>query len=197
MFQNRRFILGLLLTLAFILSCGKEGTQPTGSPANSSPVPSTDLVQSNDGMTIVKTEEKIKSKPDSISTARREAEQLLHAAAQKTGNATERELFHKMQQSLKSAKINVPPAGHDLKTCVQESSVLAFVNLLSPNTIHICARAAGADTRHLSQVLVHETAHVVGVHDECDATRIEVAVVRASHARLPFRNGYMQRCGIK
>jgi hypothetical protein len=146
---------------------------------------------------LVATREEIRGRRGtSLESARASAEKYLHSALQKASDPRSQDLLAKMGNALRTARLDVPPDGHDLRTCIEESAVLAFVNLVSPHTIHICARARSASEKKLSQVLVHETAHVAGVHDECAATEIEVQVMRASGARLPFRNGYMKNCGI-
>jgi len=47
-----------------------------------------------------------------------------------------------------------------------------------------------------AQVLVHEMDHVVGYADECDATRLEVAAMKA-RGKDYFENGYVAGCGIR
>jgi hypothetical protein len=160
--------------------------------------PSSDLLYSPGGTELIETNEHhITRSGASIDAARKHAESLLHSAAHKTKDPQSRELFSAMETALGRAKIDVPPPGRDLRACTQDPATLAFVNSLDRGIIHVCARAASASESRLGQVLIHETAHVVGINDECDATRVEVAVQRSSSGRLPFRNGYMERCGIR
>lgn len=122
---------------------------------------------------------------------------LLQKAEEKTDSEAERSLFKRMENALTQSSLEVPKSGYDHKACLEDFSVLAFVNMLVPNKIFICRRTASASESRLSQVLIHEAAHLVGVHDECDATRVEVAVMRAAKNRLPFKNGYMEDCGVR
>lgn len=132
-----------------------------------------------------------------IGAARSFAEDLLHRAAENVESTVTSQLFNTMQGALDHATIRVAKKGKSFKECVQDKAVLAFVMSNHPNTIHVCPRAAAADPKSLAQVLIHETAHVVGIHDECKATATEVTAMRGSGANLAFKNGYMKRCGIR
>jgi hypothetical protein len=157
-----------------------------------------DFFNHPDATQVVDSQERfLRSGGNSIESARKHAEGILIESAKNAADSDTRGLFQTMATALGKATINTPPPGKDLKSCQQDSRVLAFVNLLQPGIINVCGRAASANESRLSQVLIHETAHVVGIHDECNATKVEVAVMRAANGRLPFRNGYMKKCGIK
>lgn len=182
-----------VLFLIFLFACGRE---EAGVPRNISV--GTDGVNVEGGDESMEALVKPVSSPaGAIALARGNARKLMQAASQRTSSGEASAIFRKMEAALGRAKIKTPKPGHDLKACIQDPMVLAFVMLKSPNTIHVCARALAADPKELAQVLTHETAHVVGVHDECGATQLEVAVMRLSGVDLSFRNGYMNRCGIR
>lgn len=185
-------ILGLGLVMGLLAGCGSydgEDELGAGSPA--------DLHHAAGANDTVPTEEKVVARGSSLETARRHAQTLLHSAGKKASDPRAATLFGSMANALGRASLDVPPPGRDLKACVEDPRTLAYVNTLTPGVIHICARASRASAKRLGQVLIHETAHVVGVHDECAATRIEVAVQRAAGGRLSFKNGYMKGCGIE
>ncbi len=181
----KKFIFGLVMLL--LAGCGAHEDSPDSG-----------VLRAADAAELVGTVGKIVSRGGgSIEKARKRAEAMLHSAAKKAADPETRGLFGAMETALGRAKIDVPPHGRELKACVQDPRTLAFVNMLDPGVIHVCGRASGADEKRLGQVLIHETAHVVGIEDECNATRVEVAVERGTGHRLPFRNGYMEKCGIR
>ena len=180
-------ILALALVMMMLVGCGAHESSPDSG-----------VVRAGDAGELVGTIERIVSRGGgSIEKARRKAEGILRSAAERAGDTQTREIFRTMETALGRAKIDMPPAGHELKACARDRRTLAFVNMLERGVIHVCGRAAGASENRLGQILIHETAHLVGIEDECSATRIEVAAQRGTGHRLSFRNGYMKGCGIR
>ena len=104
-------------------------------------------------------------------------------------------IFSGVQNSFLRSQIAWPKAGFDFNAC--DEGVLAFV-IRGDRTIHLCSALAygfgSAD--YFAQVFVHESSHINGYFNECDATRIEVNAMRLAGHDLAFKNGYMERCGI-
>ena len=89
------------------------------------------------------------------------------------------------------------------RTCASGSYSL-FVDPREPGRIFVCddvrphAQAGGAEAvAILAQGFVHESAHLVGVRDECAATRFELAVMDRTIGRRSTgsRIRYGARCG--
>jgi hypothetical protein len=62
--------------------------------------------------------------------------------------------------------------------------------------IFICEKAHLYSQAFLAQMLIHEGIHLTGIKDECETTRLELNLVRASGV-LPFVNSYFTDCGLQ
>ena len=189
---------GTVLFISTLMACGNPqgGSPPSDLPA--ARVTGADWVSASDAADrILRNEEDITfSRGPALEMAKNLALTILSDAAAATEPA-QRTIFKTLMVALESAKLDVPEPGKDLKQCQREQNVLAFVMTSEPHTIHLCQRAlAKGQKKSLAQILIHETSHVAGVYDECQATRIEVAAMRDSRVGLAFHNGYMGRCGI-
>jgi hypothetical protein len=102
-------------------------------------------------------------------------------------------------RELAAARFLASTDQQSLRTCAAGAYSL-FVDPQSPRRIFICddvrpyARAGGAAAiAVLAQGFVHESAHLTGVHDECAATRFELAVMdrtigrRSAGSRISYR----------
>ena len=131
-----------------------------------------------------------------LETARKLAIEILKLASSKSSGQA-KEVFDSVAKALEHVHFDYPEPGHDLQQCARERDVLAFVITYDPSQIHFCRRALQPfGQKKLAQILIHETSHVIGVTDECEATRIEVAAMRATRG-LAFKNGYWDRCRIR
>jgi hypothetical protein len=52
------------------------------------------------------------------------------------------------------------------------------------------------DTNSLAQILLHESAHVIGFSDECVASRFEVGTLKLAKKSAFFESDYWKSCGI-
>jgi hypothetical protein len=140
----------------------------------------------------------------SVSEAREKALSILDRASIGTLDDKRHLVYEKMEYSLSRVKLNIPPEGEDLEHCVQTPEqkekgvgVLAFVNTRNRGVIHVCAVTSDmSNLKYVAQVLVHETAHTIGIDDECVATKTEVSAMRDSGVGLVFKNGYFEECGF-
>ena len=57
-------------------------------------------------------------------------------------------------------------------------------------SIFLCAPVLAETTEQLGQTLIHEAAHVAGIHDECAATEMELFAMIKS-GRQPWTNSYL------
>jgi len=102
-------------------------------------------------------------------------------------------------RELAAARFLASTDQQSLRTCASRDYSL-FVDPQEPRRIYICdevrpyARAGGAAAiAVLAQGFVHESAHLTGVHDECAATRFELAVMdrtigrRSAGSRISYR----------
>lgn len=108
------------------------------------------------------------------------------------------DLFVTVFKSLEGANIVYPKPGYDFQGCSE--GVLAFVLFIGgqpQNNMYLCSLVFGKETRGIAQTIIHESAHVAGLSNECHATIVEVAAMRLSGRGLSFQNGYMSECGIQ
>lgn len=184
----KQTLLTFLFCTFILLGCGKEETK-----AHS------DFIPNPDAADHVPTEEpeEMQITKTGFEVAKQLAISLLNIAAEQS-SPPESRLFQSLSQALSTVHFDLPPPGQDLRQCVRDKAVLAFVMVADPKTIHVCARSLkGTNNKKLSQVLIHEASHTIGVHDECMATKIEISVMRVAAKGLAFRNGYMDRCGLR
>ncbi len=179
----------------FLFGCGSHSSDTATSVQESAP---SDLISTSNAADIVLADEPLEMiQLNILEKAKEVALSILGTAAEQSAPPMDA-LFRSMIAALARVNFDTPPTGKDLRECKQNKAVLAFVMLQSPNTIHLCARSLRTTSaKKLAQVLIHETSHVVGVHDECQATQVEITAMRASKAGLAFKNGYMQRCGLR
>ena len=134
------------------------------------------------------------AKADDLSTERALAVQILLKAASNAGSVALQNKFLQMSQILQSAPLNVPPDGSDFQNC--DAGKLAYTAPTISNGIYICNLLQSQGSLYIAQVLIHESAHLAGYPNECDATTIEMAAMNASGVGLVMRNAYMDGCGL-
>lgn len=108
----------------------------------------------------------------------------------------DRSVLNQLFNKLKTVRLNVPDMGYDFTTC--QPNTLAYVEMyIDNNTINLCYLSLIGTTEKLAQTLIHESAHLIGHEDECDASRIELLVFRLANKPLVYRNNYLESCGLK
>ncbi len=185
----------LIPTLLVLWGCGKGANEPI---PTEGPSESSDLVPDAHAADPVKTTniEQLRISKLGFDAAKALAVAILNTAASHS-QPPESTLFQNLGIELAKVNYDIPAPGEDLRQCVKDKAVLAFVMTNSPETIHICSRALQNTSKNkMAQILIHEISHVAGVHNECMATKIEVTAMRMSGKDLAFKNGYMQACGI-
>jgi hypothetical protein len=63
-------------------------------------------------------------------------------------------------------------------------------------TIYLCERLHRKPVAYIAQVILHENIHSLDVHDECETTRLELAVMDDSGWGRAMENSYVHRCGL-
>ncbi|MCG2725079.1 MAG: hypothetical protein L6420_02270 [Elusimicrobia bacterium] len=114
-------------------------------------------------------------------------------------------IFGKVRSVLYGTVVLPPSPGFNFNHCVENPDSASFViPILSNRIIFICAKTVyynewdnETTAKVLSQLIIHEGAHLTGYYNECDATRIEVNAMRWSGRGLAFINGYMDICDVK
>ncbi len=101
--------------------------------------------------------------------------------------------YRKMVLYLYTANIHTPPSGQNFSEC--KADTLAYVLPYKPDDIYICSTLLGQPSLLVAQVLVHESAHLIGVHDECQATTFEFFAMKAAGLSLLNRS-YADQCGL-
>lgn len=136
-----------------------------------------------------------------LEMARAGAMRILGAAAK--NDPKRMDLFSALAMKLARVNLNPPNLGYDYTSCKTES--LAYVDMYhDADNIFICARSV-EDAREgmsqqliakLSQTLIHETAHLIGNESECDASRVELQVMKSGGVPLQYLNNYLQVCKL-
>lgn len=119
---------------------------------------------------------------------------ILAKAKENTNSSFWSSLYGKITNILDDRDIIWPKPGFDLRACGE--NILAFVIPKFSRNIFLCAHSFSMSTKALGQTLIHESSHLVGYMNECDATRIEVNAMIGSGDGLEYRNIYMDKCGI-
>lgn len=115
-------------------------------------------------------------------------------AAYKEVDSTYSKWFSASRYGLSNATIQFPKEGYDFAACTEKT--LGFVYLYDKSRIYLCGYALdNLRSQGLAQVLVHESAHLAGLRNECDATLIEITAMLFGRGSLVFRNGYVEKCG--
>lgn len=106
-------------------------------------------------------------------------------------------------KQLASARFVVAAGAEADRQCAQVAASL-FVLQTVPGTIHVCAdtrwhvqNEPGPVNAILAQGFIHEGVHLAGITDECEATRLELLVARATSGITSFANlqKYGKQCG--
>lgn len=102
-----------------------------------------------------------------------------------------RKIFLKILHQMPRTNYRVSPTASEQGHCTN-SNYGAYV-LKFGGDVYFCNRIFSGDHRDkLPDTLIHETAHVIGFRDECDATRIANAALSFSGQRS--NNSYVDRC---
>ncbi|MEO5666588.1 MAG: hypothetical protein ABIR96_00875 [Bdellovibrionota bacterium] len=123
----------------------------------------------------------------------------LDAAAANSTSSEMSARIEAVRASLESSDLRSPPALYS-DTCDTNSKgfVAAFVTEQNTSTspdIFVCSHTKRFGKYFLAQVLIHESIHLTGIHDECATTQVEVDIMRGAFQEA-FENSYMNRCGI-
>jgi hypothetical protein len=99
---------------------------------------------------------------------------------------------------LSERALMAPPKAYE-STCDAGSKntfIAAFVTGENNSDIYICDQSKKTGKVFLAQVLIHEALHLRGESDECAVTRLEL-IVMTNAFRMPYRNAYVERCGLE
>jgi hypothetical protein len=101
----------------------------------------------------------------------------------------------KLKDLLENSSLNYV-INQDNTPCTDSGRTAAFV--LHPNNvveIYVCQLSDQFSQSFVAQVLIHESVHLGGIFDECETTKMEMEITRES-GRIPFKNGYVDSCGL-
>ncbi len=89
------------------------------------------------------------------------------------------------------------PRGQNYPHCEKKPGVRAYVARNS-GIIRLCSTLFDEkwDRPSLAQILLHESAHVAGIHDECMATKYEVGALKLAKKSISFESDYWKTCKI-
>lgn len=94
-----------------------------------------------------------------------------------------------MKRILMTVNINIPNDGRNFAGCKENTLAFAL-----DNSIYLCRLLLDDRFNYTEQVLIHEVAHLAEYPNECDATILEMYVMRMSANGYIFKNGYMTEC---
>ena len=130
-----------------------------------------------------------------ISLARQRAQNILVKASGKLHEKQEQssaKVYEETYLNLRSAQIAWPSGDQTFRGCKEKTLAYAYIG--GPKRIYLCRLSYEFNEKGLAQILVHESAHLQGYKDECDATFIEVGAVRWAGEDLAFKNAYWDSC---
>jgi|GEM_PF-3792884 len=96
--------------------------------------------------------------------------------------------------ALGRARIRFMP--NTYKTCRPEARNTGFVKSTKGTTIYVCQGSENEPIGAKAQFLIHESSHLAGMKNECDATRMEIEAMTLGAGAPADRNGYADRCGL-
>lgn len=106
------------------------------------------------------------------------------------------ELFKKMIIHLSQAELVFKiDEDNRFEECETKADLLAFVNTKDYQRIFICPRLTLEKSDLIVQVIIHETAHLIGYHDECQATIFEFGAFALADLSLAH-DSYAKQCGL-
>lgn len=128
-----------------------------------------------------------------VDEAVRESISVIDKALEK--NSPMQEVLLEMRRSF--GDVRFLPWGQDFPHCKKKEGIRAFVTRGS-GIIRLCETLfkENWDKSSLAQILLHESAHVAGIHDECMATKYEVGSLKLAKKRISFENDYWKQCQI-
>lgn len=101
----------------------------------------------------------------------------------------------RIYQRLSRAKIFYVSSAENFPDCGPGGLAFVYPRRRNPE-IYLCEFYKTLRPSQKAQTLIHESAHLAGIIDECDATQVEVEAMRASGEGLGYRNRYVRRCQI-
>lgn len=126
----------------------------------------------------------------------RVARDLVQRAFEASASSPNQNLFSRIFQRLDQIKVKTAPEGRDFPYCLKNLGATGFHQKRNMNAIHICNFTLTMSTDHIAQTIIHETIHSLDIYDECETSRAEVAIMRASRGKVAYRNKYWRSCGI-
>lgn len=134
-------------------------------------------------------DEKIKRLYDAYSIA----DSLLLKASQMSSLGYFKENYINMRKALSEATLRYPDEYSDFEKCTFGAQAFTPRNTKS---IGICQLLLASEVQLIAQTLIHESAHLVGHFDECEATELELAAIKESSFKVPYDNDYVEPCGL-
>ncbi len=101
--------------------------------------------------------------------------------------------FQKILESLQNADLAIPPEGENFQNCY--FGVMAFT-VRYDSRIGICRISLETEKEHIAQNIIHEAAHLSGTWDECEATKLETAIMIAGNGKVDHNNDYVAGCSL-
>jgi len=104
--------------------------------------------------------------------------------------------FKRALRALRRAKLVWSEDITSWRHCGKQTA--AYVVQIGPNrgNIFLCPMAYTQSREVLTQIIVHESAHLSGVTSECQASKMEMLAIYFSGIEQPFKSGYWNKCRL-
>ncbi len=129
----------------------------------------------------------------SVEAAIKDAVKTIDSALKR--NSPMQEVLLQMREAF--GNVQYLPRGQNYPHCEKKPGVRAFVTRDS-GIIRLCSTLFDEkwDRSSLAQILLHESAHVADIHDECMATKYEIGALKLAKKSISFESDYWKTCKI-
>lgn len=132
---------------------------------------------------------------EAVEPALLEAFYVIRKATELTSSSELRAIGQQMLAKEPHVRAHLAPQGMDWAPCTDEATG-AFVRKKDRKDVFVCKRdLVWMNFRQLVQILVHEIVHLTGIHDECEASRIELKIIKTMFREEAYESKYAEECG--
>ena len=121
--------------------------------------------------------------------------EVIHRAVTGAQHPKLRRLFLRVYHGLKSSHILEASWGRNYRRCQVERGIVAYQkNEKQKSVIRLCSNFHSLSYLAQLQTLVHESIHTLGIYNECEVHRIELALLNMARLDRTLRTKYDRVC---
>lgn len=124
------------------------------------------------------------------------ARELIAKAVLNPSVSLDTKLLSRIYQRIDQVKVKIASEGRDFPYCLNNPGATGFHQKRKMRDIYICNLTLTMSAYDVAQTIIHETIHSLDIYNECETSRTEVAIMRASLGKVAYRNKYWKSCGI-